>query len=452
MDPSPVRTAVLGGEVGGRGIFSGKRSRLENLVMYIGLFLGIVAWLILGGLIGIIFGALLFAVGFGITYELPSSGSSVFTLLVAKVYWWWRLQTGAVEFVPLGTLGQPQAGARQAGDIDVAEGESKGVPPALTEGGGGAAGRPRTQLAVAAPSTPLTKKDAVVGKSGKNVIPRIIPDGIGSIRLMSLDIPGGGSIAVLQHMNPYRTPFMTAVLEVEGQPSGLREESDFSNGAERFGRFLASCSGPSSLVDGIQIVTRVVPVDSAVHEWYILRNRSLIAPRRLFESYAELIGQARQTVEQHRNYIIAKIPLTSNFAEIAKSLGGTASDEEIRCRVVLEEMNRLALTASSAELKPLRVLGPRRLAGLLRSLQDPDYYIDDYEGVDLSTCWQPYQARRQYVLTNQKWATRTARVDGDALSTEPVHMRWLSPLILGVQPSVIRTTADACSPRRRTGS
>src|SRR5204862_2211045 len=69
------------------------------------------------------------------------------------------------------------------------------------------------------------------------------------------------------------------------------------------------------------------------------------------------------------------------------------------------------------------------------------YFVDDIEDVGFDTCWQATRATRRGVLTNGKWLTRLARVTPEAVSLEPVNMRWLSPMLIGVQPAVIRTVS-----------
>lgn len=393
-----ARTAVLGGEAHSRGLLGGGRSKTDNRIRYGFGGLAVVSWYLTGGTVGLILAAVLAATGFALTSKILSD-HSVVAVIVLNVRWWRRARKGLTEFVP------PTA----------ATGERV---TAKRPGRPGKAGKP--------------------GKRRKPVPVRSVPDGVGRIKELVYEAPAGGDVCVLTHTNPARPAYLSAVLEVEGQPSGLYEQEDIDAAAERFGRLLIACGGPTSLIQGIQVVTRVVPVDAAEHEWFVFANRSPAAPRRLVESYGELLGQARRSVEQYRNYLVAKIPLNTTFAETAQEFGDPGSDE-VRCALVHHEMTRLAALASNCGLRPVRLLGPARLAALLRSLQDPDYFIDDVEGVDLRTCWQRSHAERKFVTTNDKWATRIARVPAHGVSLEPVHMRWLSPLLIGVQPAVIRT-------------
>jgi hypothetical protein len=402
-----TRTAILGGETGRRGILGGQRSKLESRLLLASLAAAVIIWMTVGGLLGVFMGVLLYGMTYALTWRLPV-GRSAGSMLLAEWRWWRRSRRRLTEFVPA-----------------VEEGATR-VEVAPTEMRKGVHDRKK----------PVPKK----GKAERRVPDRSVPDAVGRVRLLAYEPEGGGALAVLLHHNPGQEHYLSAVLEVEGQPSGLREEEDYSAAGERFGRLLASCGGPSSLTSGVQLINRVVPIDPAVHEWFLVRNRSQTAPRQLFESYAELIDRARQNTEQHRNFVVARIPLGGAFADLAREFGSPA-DDNVRGRVVHNEMSRLASLCAGADLRPVRLLGPKRLAALLRSLQDPSYYIDDLDNVDMDTCWQRTSAKRGYLLVNDTWATRVARVAPEAVTPEPVHMRWLAPMLVDVQPSVVRTVS-----------
>lgn len=382
---SETRTALLGGEVGGRGIFGGGRTKIEKRLMAMAMATAVIAWWLVGGLVGVVVGAAIYAGTYLFTYRVGGSRSAA-AMSLAGLRWLSRSRRGLLHFVP------PQATPQEAPSSRKAE-------------------RAR----------------------------RATPDGVGQVRLLAAESPAGGEIAVLSHSNPGTPHYLTAALEVDGIASGLYEEADINAGAERFGRLLAACSGPTALADGVQLITRVVPVDPTEHELYVMKNHAVGAPDQLMRSYTELIGEARDLCEQQRNYIVARFPMSGEFAEAARDLGGKVGDDEIRCRVVYDEMNRLATLASNAGMRPIRLLGPHRYAALLRHLQDPDYLIDDVENIDFDTCWQESRTFRRYVMTNGKWSTRVARVTPGAVPTQPVHMRWTAPLLIGVQPAVIRT-------------
>ncbi|MFD0206646.1 MULTISPECIES: SCO6880 family protein [Saccharothrix] len=388
-----ARTAVLGGEAHSRGLLGGGRSKGDNRIRYGFGAIAVLSWYTTGGTVGLVLAAVFAATGFALTSKLLS-GNSVVSTIALNVRWWRRSRKRLTEFAP---------------------------PP----------GTDRVR--------PI-RRGVKAERARKPVPVRSVPDGVGRVRELVYEAPAGGEVSVLAHTNPGRPAYLSAVLEVDGQPSGLYEQEDVDAAAERFGRLLVACGGPTSLIRGIQVVTRVVPLDSAEHERFVFGNRSPTAPARLVESYGELLGLARRSVEQYRNYVVARIPLDAGFAETAREFGDPGSGE-VRCAMVHHEMTRLAALAANCGLRPVRLLGPQRLAALLRSLQDPDHYIDDVDGVSWENCWQRSRAERKYVVTNDKWATRIARVPAHGVSLEPVHMRWLSPLLIGVQPSVIRTVS-----------
>ncbi|MDH6119792.1 hypothetical protein [Kitasatospora sp. GAS204B] len=401
----PERTSILGGDSGSRGILGGlgKRDRI------VAAGVALITYLAVGGIPGLIIAVLAGASVFLVTRELPF-GRSLGQIIGSRLLWMIRTRTGKTTFVPV---------------IATIPAEPEPEPET---GKAPRTGRGRARKKKAA-TTPAAETQTV----------RAVPEAIGRIRLLSYPHPAGGELAVLVHSNPGEPDYLSAVMEIEGQPSGITREEDIWDTAEAFGRMLATCAGTTSLIKELQFLTRIVPVDPAAHEWYIVNNHAQGVPRELFESYAGLLGEAQQSLEQHRNYIIARIPFSVGFVEAARDLGGQPGDDMVRCQIVDMEMGRLASLSAGARQNPVRLLGPRRLAALLRSMQDPDYYVDDLRDVDFAHCWQESRAERRQVITNGRWATRVASVPADAVTLEPVHMRWLSPLLIGVQPAVVRT-------------
>ncbi|MEU8244065.1 SCO6880 family protein [Actinoplanes missouriensis] len=377
------RTALLGGELRGRGLLGGKRSRGENIGLLAGLILG--ALTLLGGSVtAIVSGFLIF--GSSVVLFWRFGRRSVVALLIRELRWLNRRRRLLSWFAPAGAettvRGRRGRGTRQ-----------RPVPS------------------------------------------RAVPDGVGQVRVLSFEA-GAGPLAIMHHTNADTAHYLSAVMEVDGLSGGLREDWEYDQAAARFGKLGAALAKESSLVRGLQLVNRVVPLDSAEHERWIARRVPAGVPEVLKGSYAQLIRMTASVSEQHRNFIVVRIPLTSRFFAVAGTYG---KGEEAWCQVVYNEMARVAGLARNAGLRNPRGLGERRLAALMRALQDPDHLIDDHGDVDLASCWQASEAVRDAVVYNDKWHTRIAHVPADAVTPEPVHMRWLAPLLTDVTPAVIRT-------------
>jgi hypothetical protein len=378
------RTALLGGELRGRGLLGGKRTRLENLGLVAGLVLG--ALMLLGGNISSILSG--FAIfGSAVVLFWKFGRRSVAALLVRELRWLNRRRRLLSWFAPVGAETTVRSRRRK--------------------------GRERR----------------------RPIPPRAVPDGVGQVRVLTFEA-GAGPLAVMHHTNANTPDYLSAVMEVDGLSGGLREEWEYDQAATRFGKLCAALAKESSLVRGLQLFNRVVPLDSAEHERWIARKVPSGVPEVLKSSYAQLIRMTASVSEQHRNFIVVRIPLNKRFFA---TTAGYGKGDDAWCRVVYNEMARVAVLARNAGLRNPRGLGERRLAALLRAVQDPDFLIDDHGDVDLATCWQASQASRDAVVYNDKWHTRVAHIPADAITPEPVHMRWLAPLLTDVTPAVIRT-------------
>lgn len=233
-----TRTAILGGEAPSRGLLGGGRSKRENKIRYGFGGAAVVAWYMTGGMGGLAFAAVIAGIGFVLTLKTMSGGSVISNIVL---HWRWRRRSRKLltQFVP------PEVEE----DLD----EGLAGPPSAAD--------------PPADADPAKRKPAANPKRRKKLVPvRSVPDGVGNVRQMVYASPAGGTVSVLVHNNPAVPAYLTAVLEVEGQPTGLYEQEDIDASAERFGRLLVGCAGPTSLIRGVQVITRVVPVDSAEHE------------------------------------------------------------------------------------------------------------------------------------------------------------------------------------------
>src|SRR5690242_17641034 len=107
-----TRTAILGGEAGGRGIFGGKRSKGENRLRYVAVAAAIVVWFVFGGITGIVVGAGIYAAAHLVTYQL-GAGRSVVTMFAGGLRWRWRSHHRLVEFVPPHAVPAETPGAKR---------------------------------------------------------------------------------------------------------------------------------------------------------------------------------------------------------------------------------------------------------------------------------------------------------------------------------------------------
>lgn len=242
---------------------------------------------------------------------------------------------------------------------------------------------------------------------------------------------------ILWHHNPGERAYLSVLMEVQGQASGLRADRAYEVASIRYGTLLAQLAKAGSFLRGLQQINRIVPHDATPHREFIARRLSTRPGlEAVIESYEDLVDLTASTAEQHRNFLVARFPLTVEFYEEARSYGDGPAGW---AGLVREELARLADLAVRAELTRPQVLGEQRTCAVLRSLQDPRWPIDQHEGVRWDTCWQSYTTEPDRMVVNDQWHTRTAFLPRDGIAPAPLGPRWLAPLLTAVTPSVIRT-------------
>ncbi|MCL3863029.1 SCO6880 family protein [Actinotalea sp. K2] len=392
------RRVVLGGESTGRGIVGGVRSRLEwagmaaTGVWVVPLVLGGVAtW----GRIAAAGAVLVAAFVFWTPFEGPLRGRSAAAWTAHAARFEWNRRRGGAVFVP-------------------AYAQREAVPATSGE----------------QPAVSRAKKPAGVFD---------VPVVVGNARVIGTVQVAGGALAVVRHSNPGRTHFLTAALEMRGEPTGQERDHDFGRAYEGWGAFCATLAGDASFVRGLQQVSRVVPYDTADHSMWVGRHVPPGTSALLTDSYVELLDTAAAMTEQHRTWLVLRLPVTPRFALEARRLGAGAQGElALARREVVAAMHRAA--GYGIDLRPL---DEARLGAVLRSLQDPDHPIDMVAGMDWARGWLAWDARdrRDLVVTGteRSWHTRTAVITARQVQAGHLAPNFLSPLVSGVSPSVVRT-------------
>jgi hypothetical protein len=375
-----MRVAYLGGEVSRRGLF-GSLSRPAYVVLGLAVFGAFLLWIGVGGMVGAIGGFALLGASYAVVNPWGRRRSIAENWLWT-LRWWQRQRSGQTVFTALDHVAQ----------LD---------PDTITR--------------------PIWNSPVPLG------------------RVEPLDLSGTGyeSLFVLHHHNPGERPYLTVMMEVQGQASGLRTDSAYESVAMRYGVMLAQLAKSGSYIRGLQQINRIVPHDSTPHRSFIAQRVSTRPGlEEVIASYEDLVDLTALEAEQHRNYLVARIPLTPEFYEESQSYGDGLSGW---AGLVREELARMADLAARAELSRPQVLGEQRTCAVLRSLQDPRWPIDQHEGVHWNNCWQSYRAERDRLVVNDTWHTRTAFLPREGIAPAPLGPRWLAPLLTKVSPSVIRT-------------
>ncbi|MDM4723318.1 hypothetical protein QTQ03_28345 [Micromonospora sp. WMMA1363] len=388
MSATVGRTARLGGEIRRRGLLGGSRSRVGNVVLGGALGVGMLLALGLNGLVGI--GAALLATGgaFVATRQSGVTGRSPGREFAVRWRWWQRQRRGETTLLPV-HLAQPVP-----------------VP------------RSRAQRRATA-RWARTVRDEAPGLEG--------------LRWLSA---AGVDAAVLLHEPAGERPYLSVAVEVDGQPPGLRAQHDYDRAAAAYGRLLARLARQGGLICGVQSVTRIVPLDSAAHERWAADHIDPDAPTVLTESYAELVRMTAGVSEMVRHYLVIRLPLSVAFAAEARGYG---EGEQGWVGLAVAQAEWVASLAVTADLRHPRLMTVHRMAALLRHLHDPSWPLDQTVDVGPDTWLRPAVAHRRAVLTDGRWWHRVAALPRSGVTPEPVHTRWIAPLLHGLDRPVHRT-------------
>ncbi|SCL12981.1 hypothetical protein GA0070616_0088 [Micromonospora nigra] len=387
MSDAPVRTSRLGGEIRARGFLGGARSRTGNIVVSVCLGAGLLIAVSVGGLGGLASGAAIFCGGYVLTRQSHLTGRSPGTEMVLRGWWELRRRRGETELTPV-HLAEP-------------------IPVPTTKADRRAAGRWARRTRDEAP-------------------------GLEGLTWLS----GPDDAAVLLHRSPGEQSYLSVAIEVDGQPPGLRAQSDYDRAAAAYGHLLARLARDEGLISGIQSVTRIMPTDSAVHERWAADHVDPLAPATLIQSYAELVRMTAGATEMMRHYLVLRLPVTAVFARAAAAHG---EGEAGWAQLAVEQAHWVSTLARRADLRNPRLVSTHRLAALLRHLQNPQYPVDQTVDVTSGTWLRSRRTLRHAAVVDEAWWHRVAAIPASAVTPEPVHTRWIAPLLHGITQPVIRT-------------
>lgn len=267
-----------------------------------------------------------------------------------------------------------------------------------------------------------------------------LPYFCGRVEPLPLADTGFDALFILRHANPGdKFNYLSVTMAVEGVKGGLQSNSSYAAVWRSFGYVQAELAKDGSFIRGIHQLHRSVPADITPHiKWY--KDRITVDPRLNLEmlaaNYDQVIEEVTPLAEEHRVYIVVKIPVSDEFITEARTrddFGGVRRAEIGWASVVKDELERMERLLRGAGWGKIEVLGERRTAALIRSLQNPDYALDDDRDVDWNTCWQSYVGGTDSVVVGGKWHTRCAQVPPGAIAPTALGPLWLQSLLVGVE-------------------
>jgi len=384
--PAHTRTAHLDPETRRRGLLG--MSRIMIVVWSITVFIAILIWLSLGGWAGAITGFALL----GVTAAATTRFSDGPTYAEVGIRWW------------------RNRGRRRRGEHiywSVRDrGDHTGIP------------------------TDRYRPEADPG--WEHPVP------LGRIEPLPLEGTGFDDLCIMRHSNPGELDYLSVVLQVQGLKGGLRSSSAYAANWQSYGYLEAELAKTGSYIRGIQQLHRSVSYDMTPHiRWY--QNQITGGDGRLREvvdSYWDILEQIKPLAEEHRVWVVVKIPVDGRFiaeAAVRDSWADGRRAEVGWASVVKDELERFEALLRGAGLGEVTVLGLRRTCAVIRALMDPGYELDDDRDVDWSSCWQSYIGDRDHVVVNDRWYTRIAHIPPGGIAPIPLGPLWLHPLLVGVE-------------------
>lgn len=392
----------IGGERAHRGFFGGTQPKGRMIALGV----AFVAMLILTPILGV--WGLAVAVGGGLLAILVTQRThrgSILERRTRRARWAYRRRTGTDVFEPF----DPNVWAQLQ--------EASGQAQTRTE-------RWRTARAVTAM--------------------RANPDGADGMGWLQM---GPGEPGIAWHAPMGEAPYLSVVFAVTGQANGVESASAMRRAAEAWGAFLASRAAPTNLVGGVQTVTRVLPADSALQEFWVLAALDPDAPADAISSYEQVLRLTGDDAMVQRHYLTVSWPLTAAFQDAAGKFGNGRDGWRGLMR---QEIAATVRGLAGARLGQVEVLSARKVAAVMLHQQNPSRPIDYLSdvtptefGVASRDEFSTHIVTGDDPVTGEKaqWWHRTAAIHSEDLAVGERNQLWMLDLLIGTDIQFIRTVS-----------
>lgn len=241
-------------------------------------------------------------------------------------------------------------------------------------------------------------------------------------------------------------PYLSVAFEVSGQLRGLESDRASEAAAIAWGRFLAGLSRSESVAKAVQVLTRVLPPDSARHQAWLLRTLDPNVPPAIARSYDQLVRKADDSAMIQRHFVVVRWPITTAFRRAARRFGEGQDGWRAFMRREIASMSAALRGAGHHEVD---ALSAARLTAVITHMQNPDHPIDRVVGIDpdrlgLPTLPDEWSAHVVNVTDpdtgeERQWWHRTGRIRAEDMATVRRDSMWLSSLLSGTGDGTLRT-------------
>jgi hypothetical protein len=410
MTETQTRATVryLGGETGHRSFFGGTHSR--SRIILLGVF--IVSGLIFTPLIGWP-GLVVGVVGSGVTLLVTTRThrGTIMERRTRRNRWKERVSSGVDAFVPydIAAWDQAEQALRDARHLR---------------------GRAR--------------RDATWEAQRVLTAMRSNPDGADGMGWLQ---HGRGEPGIGWHAPTGEAQYLSVTFVVTGQLRGIESTSVMTRAAEGWGTFLANRAAASNLVGNVQTMTRVLPADTAMQEYWVSGALDPAAPAEAVASYEEVLRLTGEDAMVQRHFIIISWPVNQSFADAAAKYGPARDGWR---GLMAQEIASTLRGLEDARLGTVEVLTARQTVAVMLHQQNPSRPIDFVADVDPAhmgiTSHDEFSAHVVQGIDPiaglpVEWWHRTAAIRADAMATAPRTQLWLLDLLIGRDMQFIRSVS-----------
>lgn len=273
---------------------------------------------------------------------------------------------------------------------------------------------------------------------------RANPDGADGMGWLQM---GRGVAGIQWHAPIGERGYLAVTFAVTGQLRGIESLSVMTRAAEGWGGFLAGRAVPSVLVEDVQTLTRVLPADTALQEFWVLNSLDEKAPAEAIKSYEEVLRRTGEGAMVQRHFITVKWPLTGAFYDAARKYGEGRDGWR---GLMAEEIASVQRGLIDARMGDVDVLSARQVAAVMLHQQNPsrpiDYVVDVHPsrmGVASHDEFSAHVVEGVDPLTGSpvEWWHRTAKITGGALATAGRTQLWVLDLLIGRDVQFIRSVS-----------
>ncbi len=264
-------------------------------------------------------------------------------------------------------------------------------------------------------------------------------DGMGWLQLSSRE-PG-----IAWHAPLGEDPYLSVVFAVTGQAHGVESASAMRRAAEAWGLFLASRAAPTNLVGQVQTLTRVLPADSALQEFWVLESLDEHAPRDAIESYDDVLRLTGMDAMVQRHYVVVRWPLSPTFLDAARKYGEGRDGWRGLMRQEIASTIRGLTDARLGDVEPLTA---RKVAAVILHQQNPTRPIDYLQDVNPVALGLASQDEFSAHVVDDvdpvtgdlvQWWHRTAAIQSEDLAVGARNQLWTLDLLIGTDIQFVRS-------------